>query len=1348
MKKLQNLLFFLSLLFGLIMVPIGAQAVTNEAGYYIYGSNYTSASPSSSTHLQYKLKLLPGSTDEYYIDLYASTYSQNIMDYYSGNMKMVTFNMEGSTFKLCHISTDNGSIDTYSPSASGDSWWITGNASSQTLNHNGNKSWYIQNNGGMYRFIVKVNASGAPQSFRVVSYPNRIVAYVLSETNNWTTDFLICERTSASSGGTLGYNGNFFGATSFDAKGTELVFVLANVWFKRKNDNNYYTKDLSIDGPSDNNLHFPEKGGVYGIEFNANRSNYIIKSAAGEDNTETKIYIIGSAVKTTNTISTNVFANWDTNESIELVYDKNEQCWKGEVTLLKDKDMRFLHNNNLAKNFQEDNYAPEDATTPVGPNNDTQVHNRVQYSTSTTNDAKNVHFKLASGKYIVRFYISKEGAGDFSTSNGVYWYTLEQVEQLTDPTVNLSPASQSVPDNQTVTTSLTADNTTYFAYTVGTAEGTPTIGSKATVASNFFGTLSYDKTNNRISWGGSNYVSGRTITITVQAVTADGTALVPGTKVTRTYTFTDTSVSITPDGGFFINKKELTLGGTAPYTWNVKDASNNVLASGTIESGNTLMLSTAGTLTVTDANNQSGTADFDFTYSTSENYSNYYNNSKNTVVTPGAITVFVKSTGSAPYLKAWNPSNASDVYVNNVQLSSTKTNGSDTWYYYTLPSTVTSAKIRFDFNGNGGWMSGVKTISADAYFIYDKVNCVIIDVTDAQDLYNSNNNTVYWVANASAYYVHTWGNNTTATTAEMTKSDKLKAYIDNSETVYSVFYYSPTSLPGSILFKPNSGEDYAGKTDDLTYTKGNVYSSIKDINSQYAMLSSVPTSWSPFVEGSTTVTYAKPNGDDYYRVMSKDKTYLLDPTWNSSTNITTQTSVKSWDMVSNAHRVNGSISQTVTGLTANKEYAVQALVSSTNMNDITLTLTGANSGTATLGSHYSGQKNFVNKYGRVEFLDNQVDKNTTTMWQVLYAKAQANASGELTIALSCASSGTFYLTDVVLLEGTASERNYIMSVATGEDNTEVDLSDRTQYNAFSFFNRGINLNSVIYVSDHTVLGVAPGVLTDDDIDIDRRHPYNVAAYNATTGAYTMKKMYLTDQQSAGKTGNDNAFGVSKTFTTSSFYYDRNITSTTNKMSSYLPIALTSSEIPGGNAYVFDHIDNVNNTVSFTNVSSVAANTPFFFVSPNTGVVFDINTEKTVVASPAAKTIAQATSGAGSYMLGFYSQASNVGSTSVGYRQNDYVPYFYQNGKFSWAKETAHVNPFRAIFMHYTGTAVPASMVALWDEPEVTGIDEVETVTPQSTAIYSIDGKLVNRSGNTDGLRKGVYIMNGKKFIVK
>ena len=1337
------------------MVPIGAQAVTNEAGYYIYGSNFTTASPSSSTHLHYKLKLLPGSTDEYYIDLYASSYAQNILDYSSNNMKKVTFNMEGSTFKLCRISTDNGSIDTYSPSASGDSWWITGNASSQTLNHNGNKSWYIQNNGGMYRFIVKVNASGAPQSFRVVSYPNRIVAYVLSVTNNWTTDFLICERTSASSGETLGYNGNFFGATSFDAKGTELVFLLANVWFKRKNDNNYYTKDLSIDGPSDNNLHFPEKGGVYGIEFNANRSNYIIKSAAGEDNTETKIYIIGSAVKTTNTISTNVFANWDTNESIELVYDKNEQCWKGEVTLLKDKDMRFLHNNNLAKNFQEDNYAPTDANTPVGPNNDTQKHNRVQYSTSTTNDAKNVHFKLASGKYIVRFYISKEGSGDFSTSNGVYWYTLEQVELLTDPTVNLSPASQSVPDNQTITTSLTADNTTYFAYTVGTDEGTPTIDTKAIVDADFFGALSYDKANDCITWGGNNDVSGRTITITVQAVTADGTALVAGTKVTRTYTFTDTSVSITPHGGFFINKKELTLGGTAPYRWNVKDASNNVLASGTIESGNTLMLSTAGTLTVTDANNQSGTADFDFTYSTSENYSNYYSNSKTLdVVGP---TVFVnnpRNSSTMPYIKAVDANNSDATIINWTQIPTTnsKTDGAgNTWYYYSFDTQYSNIKLYFSADGTSGKSTKAITMTGDKYFVYDynssknneTKNGVYLDMTGKT------------VAAGEVLYIdnQSWGTvNICSWVTQGHNHDRSASLFSTvyqaGETTKNVYKGTPIDQ-SNLLFNKTSGDD-DNKTADYTYTSNMLYQHWGGSGNEIGKgkVFAVPTGTHSFTLSTGTYTYAKPNGVDYYRVMSKDKTYLLDPTWNSSANITTQTSVKSWDMVSDAHSVNGSISQKVTGLTADKEYAVQALVSSTNMNDITLTLTGANSGTATLGSHYSGMKNFVNKYGRVEFLDNQVDKNTTTMWQVLYAKAQANASGELTIALSCANSGTFYLTDVVLLEGKATERQYIMSVATGEDKTEADLSDRTQYNAFSFFNRGINLNSVIYVSDHTVLGVAPGVLTDDAASIDRRHPYNVAAYNATTGAYTMKKMYLTDQQSAGKTGNDNAFGVSKTFTTSSFYYDRNITSTTNKMSSYLPIALTSSEIPGGNAYVFDHIDNVNNTVYFTNVSSVAANTPFFFVSPKTGVVFDIKTEKTVVASPAAKTISEATTGSGCYMLGFYHQASNVGSTTSGYRQGDYVPYFYQNGKFSWAKETAHVNPFRAIFMHNTGTTAPASMVALWDEPEVTGIDEVETITPQSTAIYSIDGKLVNRSGNTDGLRKGVYIMNGKKFIVK
>ncbi len=1344
------------------MVPIGAQAVTNEAGYYIYGSRYDgTTNPSSSTKLHYKLSPLNGSTTEYFIDLFADDKTMAGVNRYSTGNDMsdsegVYADMDRSTFKLCYISSNDGNPVTYSPNANGDSYWLTNTtppSSFQTLNQSTSKSWYVQNNGGMYRLIIKVNASGTPISWNFENHPNQLVIYKLSAASNWTIDgFFYCTRSASGnhSGNYHGYNQQFFGTSTFTKDG-EFLFLLGDRWLKRNknNTNNKYTKNTSWDDTGGApNLTFEYATGVYGVMYNPTQDEYQLRGP-GNSSDKIEIWIAGNAVSSAE--STSNFSDWSTNNSIQLTYSDAEACWKGTLVFTKNKDMRFLHNNDKTKYFGEDANAPTSATVAVG--GDTQLNNKVAYK----NLNNNIHFLIPSGRYIVRFYM-KAAEGKNFTDEAVYWYTLELVEKFTGPTVDLSPASQSVPDNQTITTSLTADNTTYFAYTVGTAEGTPTIDSKATVAANFFGTLSYDKKNDRISWGDNNdnnYVSGRTITITVQAVTADGTALVDGTKVTRTYTFTDTSVTITPDGGFFINKKELTLGGTAPYNWNVKDASNNVIASGTIESGNTLMLSTAGTLTVTDANKQSGTADFDFTYSTSENYSNYYSNSKTLdVVGP---TVFVnnpRNSSTMPYIKAVDANNSDATIINWTQIPTTnsKTDGAgNTWYYYSFDTQYSNIKLYFSADGTSGKSTKAITMTGDKYFVYDynssknneTKNGVYLDMTGKT------------VAAGEVLYIdnQSWG--TVNICSWVTQGNNHNSSASLFSTVYQAGgttknVYKGTPIDQSNLLFNKTGGDYTNKTADYTYTSNMLYQHWSGSGNAIGQgkVFAVPTGAHSFTLATGTYTYAKPNGDDYYRVMSKDKTYLLDPTWNSSANITTQTSVKSWDMVSDAHSVNGSISQKVTGLTADKEYAVQALVSSTNMNDITLTLTGANSGTATLGSHYSGMKNFVNKYGRVEFLDNQVDKNTTTMWQVLYAKAQANASGELTIALSCANSGTFYLTDVVLLEGKATERQYIMSVATGEDKTEADLSDRTQYNAFSFFNRGINLNSVIYVSDHTVLGVAPGVLTDDAASIDRRHPYNVAAYNATTGAYTMKKMYLTDQQSAGKTGNDNAFGVSKTFTTSSFYYDRNITSTTNKMSSYLPIALTSSEIPGGNAYVFDHIDNVNNTVYFTNVSSVAANTPFFFVSPKTGVVFDIKTEKTVVASPAAKTISEATTGSGCYMLGFYHQASNVGSTTSGYRQGDYVPYFYQNGKFSWAKETAHVNPFRAIFMHNTGTTAPASMVALWDEPEVTGIDEVETITPQSTAIYSIDGKLVNRSGNTDGLRKGVYIMNGKKFIVK
>ena len=72
---------------------------------------------------------------------------------------------------------------------------------------------------------------------------------------------------------------------------------------------------------------------------------------------------------------------------------------------------------------------------------------------------------------------------------------------------------------------------------------------------------------------------------------------------------------------------------------------------------------------------------------------------------------------------------------------------------------------------------------------------------------------------------------------------------------------------------------------------------------------------------------------------------------------------------------------------------------------------------------------------------------------------------------------------------------------------------------------------------------------------------------------------------------------------------------------------------------------------------------------------------------------------------------------------------------------------------YTVTAVTAGVESA--ESNVVsyvvsvGIDSVEgDNAAENTAVYSIDGQLVNKSGKVNALKKGLYIVNGKKYVVK
>lgn len=54
------------------------------------------------------------------------------------------------------------------------------------------------------------------------------------------------------------------------------------------------------------------------------------------------------------------------------------------------------------------------------------------------------------------------------------------------------------------------------------------------------------------------------------------------------------------------------------------------------------------------------------------------------------------------------------------------------------------------------------------------------------------------------------------------------------------------------------------------------------------------------------------------------------------------------------------------------------------------------------------------------------------------------------------------------------------------------------------------------------------------------------------------------------------------------------------------------------------------------------------------------------------------------------------------------------------------------------------------EDGTTNIDSMTIIAGEGSdkPVYSVDGRMVSRSGDTTGLAKGIYIQNGRKFIVK
>ena len=203
---------------------------------------------------------------------------------------------------------------------------------------------------------------------------------------------------------------------------------------------------------------------------------------------------------------------------------------------------------------------------------------------------------------------------------------------------------------------------------------------------------------------------------------------------------------------------------------------------------------------------------------------------------------------------------------------------------------------------------------------------------------------------------------------------------------------------------------------------------------------------------------------------------------------------------------------------------------------------------------------------------------------------------------------------------------------------------------------------------------------------------------------------------------------------------------------YLPLGNdnTTAEIPAGCiAYAFDEESSTGNTVNLKKVddTTLKGQTPYIIYNGNDDAVEiqltgkqdfymtnaaagNEDKEKDIVCGNLTVhgTYSYRTGAAGEYGLSMSTTAGEDGLLTMKQIGN------------------AHIVPFR---VYFTVNGASASAIRFVFSGETTGINDVNADTKKTADIYSADGRLVKKNATSlDGLDGGIYIMNGKKYVVK
>ena len=323
-------------------------------------------------------------------------------------------------------------------------------------------------------------------------------------------------------------------------------------------------------------------------------------------------------------------------------------------------------------------------------------------------------------------------------------------------------------------------------------------------------------------------------------------------------------------------------------------------------------------------------------------------------------------------------------------------------------------------------------------------------------------------------------------------------------------------------------------------------------------------------------------------------------------------------------------------------------------------------------------------------------------------------------------------TDMVI--GNADDNGFKPVTGTIKD-SDLETLKNTDGTAFDLSNvkLGDGVSTIVFNNPNAIIMVA-GTVDDNSnatATADWGETKNVVVKSNDGNYFPVKQLEITDQKPVYT---DNYISG-----TVGFKYTRTLAA--NSCSTvYLP-ATSSVSLPDGcKAYEMSTVEGNNDAIKLTEVTTLNVFTPYIIFNGN-----DAETELVV----------EGTGG------GVNFQANQENSNTIGnliangtfqYFEGDGSQYGLQNQNGTSLKlkkvSGGIICPFRVYFTVANEDAA-AKISFVIDGDETSAINGTSFLDAVKGSVYSLDGRLVKKNATTTGgLVKGIYVINGKKVIVK